>query len=84
MDDKTRPDETGYRFIGKPMPRQEDARLVTGHGRFTDDFAIDGEAYAAMVRSPFPHARIVAIDAAARQGDARRARRVHRRRLRGG
>ena len=45
------------------MPRQEDARLVTGHGRFTDDFAIDGEAYAAMVRSPYPHARIVAIDA---------------------
>jgi len=29
MDDKTRPDETGYRFIGKPMPRKEDARLVT-------------------------------------------------------
>ena len=63
MDDKTRPEQTGYRFIGKPMPRQEDARLVTGHGRFTDDFAIDGEAYAAMVRSPYPHARIVAIDA---------------------
>ncbi|MFY9693663.1 MAG: xanthine dehydrogenase family protein molybdopterin-binding subunit, partial [Xanthobacteraceae bacterium] len=64
MDDKIRPDETGYRFIGKPMPRKEDARLVTGHGRFTDDFALDGQAYAAMVRSPYPHARIVAIDAA--------------------
>ncbi|HUD88606.1 MAG TPA: xanthine dehydrogenase family protein molybdopterin-binding subunit [Xanthobacteraceae bacterium] len=65
MDDKTRPDETGYRFIGKPMPRKEDERLVTGKGRFTDDFHIDGEAYAAMVRSPYPHARIVAIDTAA-------------------
>ncbi len=64
MDDKTRPDQTGYRFIGKPMPRKEDARLVTGRGRFTDDFNIDGQAYAAMVRSPYPHARIVAIDAA--------------------
>jgi hypothetical protein len=30
MDDKTRPDETGYRFIGKPMPRKEDARLIVG------------------------------------------------------
>ena len=64
MDDKTRPDETGYRFIGKPMPRKEDERLVTGKGRFSDDFNLDGQAYAAMVRSPYPHARIVAIDTA--------------------
>jgi len=64
MDDKTRPDETGYRFIGKPMPRKEDARLITGKGRFTDDFNLDGQTYAVMVRSPYPHARIVAIDAA--------------------
>jgi carbon-monoxide dehydrogenase large subunit len=65
MDEKTRPDETGYRFIGKPMPRKEDARLITGQGRFTDDFNLDGQTYAVMVRSPYPHARIVAIDAAA-------------------
>jgi aerobic carbon-monoxide dehydrogenase large subunit len=65
MDDKTRPDETGYRFIGKPMPRKEDARLITGKGRFTDDFNLDGQTYAVMVRSPHPHARIVAINAAA-------------------
>src|SRR6202043_3689133 len=65
MDDKTRPDETGSRFIGKPMPRKEDARLITGKGRFTDDFNLDGQSYAVMVRSPHPHARIVAIDAAA-------------------
>src|ERR1700758_2728577 len=54
-----------YRFIGKPLPRKEDERLVTGKGRFTDDFNLDGQAYAAMVRSPYPHARIVAIDVAA-------------------
>jgi aerobic carbon-monoxide dehydrogenase large subunit len=65
MDDKTKPDETGYRFIGKPMPRKEDARLITGKGRFTDDFNLDGQTYAVMVRSPYPHARIVAIDTAA-------------------
>src|SRR5271169_509520 len=65
MDDKTRPDETGYRFIGKPLPRKEDERLVTGKGQFTDDFSLDGQTYAVMVRSPYPHARIVAIDAAA-------------------
>src|SRR6202035_3178264 len=65
MDDKNRPDETGYRLIGKPMPRKEDARLITGKGRFTDDFDLDGQTYAVVVRSPYPHARIVAIDAAA-------------------
>ena len=54
-----------YRFIGKPLPRKEDERLVTGKGRFTDDFNLAGQAYAAMVRSPHPHARIVAIDVAA-------------------
>jgi aerobic carbon-monoxide dehydrogenase large subunit len=63
MDDKKRPDATGYRFIGKPMPRKEDARLITGKGRFTDDFNLDGQVYAVMVRSPYPHAHIVAIDA---------------------
>ncbi|MFZ1923051.1 MAG: xanthine dehydrogenase family protein molybdopterin-binding subunit [Xanthobacteraceae bacterium] len=65
MDETTRPDKAGYRFIGKPMPRKEDARLITGKGRFTDDFSLDGEAHAVMVRSPHPHARIVAVDAAA-------------------
>src|SRR5271154_5105596 len=63
MDDNTRLDETGYRFIGKPLPRKEDERLITGKGRFTDDFSLDRETYAVMVRSPYPHARIVAIDA---------------------
>jgi len=64
MDDTIRPDETGFRFIGKPIPRKEDERLITGKGRFTDDFNVEGQTYAVMVRSPHPHARIIAIDAA--------------------
>ena len=56
-------DATGFRFIGKPMRRAEDERLITGKGRFSDDFKFDGQTYAAMVRSPHPHARIVRIDA---------------------
>ncbi len=63
MNDTGRPDGT-YRLIGKPLPRKEDERLTTGKGRFTDDFNLDGQAYAVMVRSPHPHARIVAIDGA--------------------
>src|SRR5689334_3404181 len=62
MDDKTKLDNSNYRFIGKPIPRNEDQRLVTGHGRFSADFKFDGEVYAAMVRSPHAHARIRGID----------------------
>ena len=51
-----------FRFIGQPLPRNEDARLLTGRGQFTDDFNFPGQAYAAMVRSPHAHARIVGID----------------------
>jgi aerobic carbon-monoxide dehydrogenase large subunit len=64
MNDETAP-QRPYRFIGKPLPRKEDERLVTGKGRFSDDFNLDGQAYAAIVRSPHPHARIAAIDIAA-------------------
>jgi carbon-monoxide dehydrogenase large subunit len=51
-----------YRFIGKPIRRAEDERLITGRGQFSDDFLLDGQTYAAMVRSPYPHARIRGID----------------------
>ncbi|HEY6831826.1 MAG TPA: xanthine dehydrogenase family protein molybdopterin-binding subunit [Pseudolabrys sp.] len=47
------------------MVRHEDARLITGQGQFSDDFSFPGQTYAAMVRSPHPHARIVSIDKSA-------------------
>jgi len=50
--------------VGSPVLRKEDRRLLTGAGRFTDDFNLPGQAYAAMVRSPHPHARILRVDAA--------------------
>ena len=53
-----------FRFIGKPVVRKEDERLTTGRGRFSDDFSVDGQAFAVMVRSPYPHARILGVDAA--------------------
>ena len=40
------------------MRRKEDLRLLTGKGRFTDDVRRPGQAYAVLVRSPHPHARI--------------------------
>ena len=44
--------------IGKPLARKEDARLLTGQGRFSADVHLAGELHAAMVRSPHAHARI--------------------------
>ena len=49
--------------IGQPVPRKEDLRLITGKGRYTDDLNLEGQAYAAMVRSPHAHAVIRSIDA---------------------
>jgi aerobic carbon-monoxide dehydrogenase large subunit len=54
-------------WIGKPMRRLEDERLLTGKGRFNDDVVLPGQLHAAFVRSPYAHARIVSIDASAAQ-----------------
>lgn len=49
--------------IGKPVSRKEDDRLLQGRGCYSDDFALPGQVYAAMVRSPHAHARIRSIEA---------------------
>jgi len=51
--------------FGKPVRRKEDARLLTGRGRYSDDVNLPGQAYACFVRSPHAHARIGRIDAVA-------------------
>jgi carbon-monoxide dehydrogenase large subunit len=48
--------------IGNPRRRKEDARLITGRTRWTDNIVLTGMLHLAMVRSPFAHARITAID----------------------
>ena len=55
----------GGGYVGAPIPRREDARLLTGRGAFVDDLEIPGIAHAAMVRSPHAHARVGCIDASA-------------------
>ena len=56
------PDLKNLGAIGQPVRRKEDERLLTGRGRFSDDFTLPGQAYAAIVRSPHPHARIIRVD----------------------
>ena len=53
----------------KPFRRVEDDALISGRGRFLDDAEKDGVAFAAFVRSPHAHARIVSVNA----DDARKA-----------
>ena len=55
----------GQFATGQPVPRTEDPRLLTGRGHFTDDVNIAHQAYAVFVRSPYPHADILAIDSTA-------------------
>jgi aerobic carbon-monoxide dehydrogenase large subunit len=52
------------RYIGQPMPRFEDIRLVRGAGRYTDDLSLDDQSHAVVVRSAYAHANIVRIETA--------------------
>jgi carbon-monoxide dehydrogenase large subunit len=50
------------RHIGAPLPRKEDLRFLTGHGRYVEDIEVPGALHACFVRSPHPHAKINKID----------------------
>jgi carbon-monoxide dehydrogenase large subunit len=53
--------------VGKARRRKEDQRLITGRTRWTDNMQLPGMLHLAMVRSPFAHANITAIDTSAAQ-----------------
>ena len=48
--------------MGKARLRKEDARLITGRTRWTDNIVLPGMLHAAILRSPFAHATITNID----------------------
>src|SRR5262249_40824482 len=50
------------KVFGSGIRRREDPRLITGSATYTDDIALPGMAYAAILRSPHAHARIKSID----------------------
>src|SRR5271154_2567758 len=51
------------RFVGQSVARIEDARILTGRGRYMDDIVLAGMLEGAFVRSDLGHARIASIDA---------------------
>ncbi|MBT5109307.1 MAG: xanthine dehydrogenase family protein molybdopterin-binding subunit, partial [Rhodospirillaceae bacterium] len=55
------------RVIGQHVRRKEDVRLLTGHGRFTDDFSEANQVFAVIIRSPHAHAVLGSINAARAQ-----------------
>jgi aerobic carbon-monoxide dehydrogenase large subunit len=48
--------------IGKPLKRKEDPRLIQGLAHYVDDVVLPGMQYAAILRSPYAHAKIRSID----------------------
>jgi aerobic carbon-monoxide dehydrogenase large subunit len=55
----------GSGFIGRPVERVEDLRLLRGRGEYVDDVHRPGMLYAAILRSPVPHGRIRSLSVAA-------------------
>jgi aerobic carbon-monoxide dehydrogenase large subunit len=47
--------------IGRPVLRKEDERLLRGAGCYADDVNLPGQVYAAMVRAPHAHAKILSV-----------------------
>jgi carbon-monoxide dehydrogenase large subunit len=56
---------TDRAVIGDSPRRREDARFVTGQGRYLDDLPFPNLAHAVFIRAPHAHARLGRIDTAA-------------------
>ena len=50
------------KWVGQSVLRKEDKRLLRGKGQFIDDIKLAGMHHAAVLRSPYPHAKIKNID----------------------
>jgi carbon-monoxide dehydrogenase large subunit len=58
------------RYLGEPIKRNEDGRLLAGQALFVDDVELPGLLHAAFLRSQVAHARIAHIDATPALGRA--------------
>lgn len=50
-----------YRYIGKSTPRKDGSEIVTGSAKYLDDLDFHNLLHGAVLRSPYPHARIKRI-----------------------
>ncbi|MFI7113573.1 xanthine dehydrogenase family protein molybdopterin-binding subunit [Nonomuraea sp. NPDC050227] len=58
----------GVHEVGRPRRRKEDARLLTGRTRWTDNLSRPGTLHVMFLRSPMAHARITRVDVSAARG----------------
>src|SRR5712672_604400 len=58
-------------FIGRPIERIEDMRLLRGRGQYVGDLAADGALHAVVLRSSVAHGLIRRIDASAARAQPR-------------
>jgi len=54
--------ETTEAFVGTSVKRKEDAALLRGQTTFVDNLTLPGTVFMALVRSPYPHARITRVN----------------------
>ena len=50
--------------VGQGLRRVEDARFLTGQGQYSDDIRLERQCHGVLLRSPYAHAEIRAIDLA--------------------
>ena len=55
----------GYTWVGKDVKRREDPSLLMGNAQYVNDVRLPGMLHAAVLRSPYAHARILKIDTSA-------------------
>jgi aerobic carbon-monoxide dehydrogenase large subunit len=54
--------ETAPKVMGTAVKRKEDASLLRGRGTYVENLTLPGTAYMVVVRSPYPRARIKAVN----------------------
>ena len=58
-----RAEATPLRVVGRSVRRLDAPEKVTGRARYVSDLALAGMLYARLLRSPYPHARIIRVEA---------------------
>jgi len=53
---------TAYKFVGKSLPKTDAMDKVLGAAKYTEDMELPGMLHAKLLRSEFPHARVLDID----------------------
>src|SRR5207244_12387333 len=57
-------------WVGQPLQRKEEMRLVRGKGKFVDDMQLRDMLYLQFVRSPYAHSESKNVDTSAAETSA--------------